>query len=83
MVLLVDGKLKGSSGEATEGLVEPLELSSQPKNVLIARSLTTINSNGSVVLQVANVGSRPVKLYRNMKLGTFTPRHPTASSRSA
>ena len=42
--------------------------------MLIARSLANINADGSVVLQVANVGPRPVHLYQNLKLGTFTPR---------
>ena len=74
MVLLVHGKLKGHSEKALEGLVEPLPQSSMPKHVLTVHSLSGINASSNVVVQVANAGSQPVKVYQNMKLGTFTPR---------
>ena len=77
MVLLVQGKLEGCSDNSREGLVESLQESSKPKNVLIARSLTNISPDGSIVLQAGNVGPQPVKLYRNLKLETFTPRKGT------
>lgn len=57
----------------SSGLVEPVDLTGKSKHVLIARSISPVESSNRVVLQLINTGSKEVTLYKGMKVATFTP----------
>lgn len=56
-----------------EGLVEPLEVSSLPKHLLVARTLIVVGAQQDAVIQIANTNPTPTTLYEGSRLGTFTP----------
>jgi len=56
-----------------EGLVEPLEVSSMPKHILVARTLTIVGAQQDAVIQIANTNPTPTTLYKGSKLGRFIP----------
>ena len=72
-VHLLSGRLDGqtNSTEGGTGLVEPVD-KSQPKHLLIGRTLSQISSEGEVLVQVMNVSPEPVKIHQGTKLGVFT-----------
>ena len=74
-VQLIVGRIepKHQHPHSANVLVEPLQGTSLPAHVCIARSLSALCNNTDVVLQVMNVGPAPVTLYKGMRLATATP----------
>ena len=52
-------------------LVEPS--TKLPNHVCLAHSLTLLTNSTDVVLQVLNISSTPITIYKGMKLATATP----------
>ena len=46
----------------------------KPNNVLVARSLCVLNDKCEVTVQVMNIGSMPVTLYKGTRIANFIPR---------
>ena len=57
-----------------EGLIEEGDVDGRPKNMLVARSLSTVREGNGVKLQVMNTGPMPIMLYEGMKIASFIPR---------
>lgn len=56
--------------------MEPLDTTGNlPKCLCVAWSLTTINSDGKIILQVMNISPDSIKVYKGMKLGQMVSRH--------
>ncbi|KAL5505541.1 hypothetical protein EMCRGX_G006991 [Ephydatia muelleri] len=75
-ILLLEGKIKGDEGRGWigEGLIEEGDVDGKPKNMLVARSLSTVMEGNGVKLQVMNKGPMPIMLYKGMKIASFIPR---------
>ena len=75
-ILLLEGKIKGDEGRGCigEGLIEEGDVDGKPKNMLVARSLSTVREGNGVKLQVMNTGPMPIMLYKGMKIASFIPR---------
>eukprot|EP00731_Ephydatia_muelleri_P021519 Em0014g110a len=75
-ILLLEGKIKGDEGRGWigEGLIEEGDVDGKPKNMLVARSLSTVMEGNGVKLQVMNTGLMPIMLYKGMKIASFIPR---------
>ena len=67
--------LKNSDVLSTEGLVEPLQPGTLPKNILVGRSLNAVEQQQRLTIPVVNVGPSPVKIYKGTRVALFTPRH--------
>ena len=72
----MEGKIKGDEGRGWigEGLIEEGDVDGKPKNMLVARSLSTVMEGNGVKLQVMNTGPMPIMLYKGMKIASFIPR---------
>ena len=77
-VLLLHGKMKGDFGGPVwcgeEGLVEGGESVGNPNYILVARSLSRVNDQGEVSIQVMNVGPMEVTLHKGTTIANFVPR---------
>ena len=74
-VQLIPGRLSASTDpNVQEGLVEALDSSGVPKHILVARTLSQVNSATEVVLQVVNTAPGALKLYKGTRIGQFTSR---------
>ena len=77
-VLLLRGKMKGDFGGPVwcgeEGLVEGGESVGNPNYILVARSLSRVNDQGEVSIQVMNVGPMEVTLHKGTTIANFVPR---------
>ena len=72
-VQLIAGRIEPQDTHFVNVLVEPLEHTSIPAHVCVARSLSTLCNKTDVILQVMNVGPMPVTLCKGMRLATATP----------
>eukprot|EP00731_Ephydatia_muelleri_P005835 Em0003g83a len=57
-----------------EGLVEGGESVGNPNYILVARSLSRVNDQGEVSIQVMNVGPMEVTLHKGTTIANFVPR---------
>eukprot|EP00731_Ephydatia_muelleri_P024284 Em0016g555a len=75
-ILLLEGKIRGDEGRGWigEGLIEEGDVDGKLKNMLVARSLSTVMEGNGVKLQVMNTGPMPIMLYKGMKIASFIPR---------
>ena len=71
-VQLITGRIEPQHTHIANVLVEPLQGTSIPAHVCVARSLSALCNNTDVVLQVMNVGPTAVTLYKGMRLATAT-----------
>ena len=70
--VFVAGKLN-TPCNATSALVDPLARS--PTYICVARSLSPLINTTDILLQVMNISSTPVTIYKGTKLATMTPEH--------
>ena len=74
-VQLIPGRLSASTDpNVQEGLVETLDSSGVPKHILVARTLSQVNSSTEALLQVVNTAPGALKLYKGTRIGQFTSR---------
>ena len=73
-IQLIQGELKEEYSSSCEALVKLIS-GAPPTNLCIARTLSPVTSRKEVILQVMNVSSTPITIYKGMKLGQATPRH--------
>ena len=59
----------------TQGLIESMETCEKPKHLSIARALTSVSADGSVIMEVMNTGAQPIILYPGSKLACFVSDH--------
>ena len=59
---MLEEKIKGDEGRGWigEGLIEEGDVDGKPKNMLVARSLSTVMEGNGVKLQVMNTGPMPI-----------------------
>jgi len=53
--------------------MEPLQLGTLPKHILVGRSLNTVDQQ--LVMPVVNIGPSPIKIYKGTRVASFTPRN--------
>lgn len=68
---IITGQLDRTFPPSQIGLVEPAHCN--VKHFLSARSLSAVQNNDEVVIQVMNTRTAPVTLYRGTRLAAFTP----------
>ena len=71
-VKFITGKLS-TPCHAYSGLVDPLSRS--PMHICVARSLSPLANGSDILLQVMNISSTPVTIYKGTKLATMVPEH--------
>lgn len=72
-VQLITGRIEAQHINFSNLLVEPLERTSIPSHICVARSLSALSNNSDVILQVMNVGPSPITLHKGMHLATAIP----------
>ena len=59
----------------THGLIESIEARGKPKHLSIARALTSVSADGSVIMEVMNPGAQPIILHTGTKLACLVSDH--------
>ena len=59
----------------TQGLIESMETCGKPKHLSVARALSSVSADGSVIMEVMNTGAQPIILYTGTKLARFVSDH--------
>ena len=59
----------------TQGLIESIEARGKPKHLSIARALTSVSADGSVIMEVMNTGAQPIILHTGTKLACLVSDH--------
>ena len=73
-IQLIQGEPKEEYSSFCETPVETMS-GAPPTNLCIARTLSPVTLGKEVILQVMNIRSTPITIYKGMKLGEATPRH--------
>ena len=56
-----------------EGFIEPILSTSMPSHVLCPCSLSLVDGSSQLMIEMINNSQESVKLYKGMKVATFTP----------
>ena len=70
MVILVTVDRKCTAHEV---LIEPDGACNTPNHLLVAQSLSAVDSDNVVAVQVMNTSTKPVTLYKELRIASFTP----------
>ena len=73
-VMLVFAKV-GKECLSSEVLVEPDDKLTNPKHLLVARSLSVVGSDNTVVLQVMNTSSSSITLHQGSRIASWVAKH--------
>ena len=78
-VMYISAELQTGQDQVThaihEGLVEPLDSTSIPSHILCARSLSCVDSQHCLLVEVINGSPEPIKLYKGTKIAQFYSMH--------